>query len=54
MANLNITPLTGVPDSGVLALSASQVTGNTASGPGGRILEGGVNPTTPWAPQAAR
>src|SRR6266567_3081109 len=44
IANLNITPLTGVPNSGVLTVSASQVTGNFASGPGGGILEDGVNP----------
>jgi hypothetical protein len=44
IANLNITPLTGTPDSGVLTVSASQVTGNSAAGPGGGILEDGVNP----------
>ncbi len=44
IANLNITPLTGVPNSGVLTLTLSQVTGNTAAGLGGGILEDGVNP----------
>ena len=44
IANLNITPLTGTPDSGVLTISTSQVTGNSASGLGGGILEDGVNP----------
>src|SRR6266704_2512036 len=44
IANLNITPLTGTPDSGVLTVSLSQIRGNSASGPGGGILEDGVNP----------
>src|SRR6266705_1397898 len=44
IANLNITPLTGTPDSGVLTVTLSQIRGNSASGPGGGILEDGVNP----------
>src|SRR6266702_3516663 len=44
IANLNITLLTGTPDSGVLTVSLSQISGNSASGPGGGILEDGVNP----------
>jgi hypothetical protein len=50
IANLNITPLTGVPDSGVLTLTLSQVTGNTAAGLGGGILEDGVNPDDTLGP----
>jgi hypothetical protein len=50
IANLNITPLTGVPSSGVLTLSLSQVTGNSASGLGGGILEDGVNPDDSLGP----
>jgi hypothetical protein len=44
IANLNITPLTGVADSGVLTVTLSQVRGNSATGIGGGILEDGVNP----------
>jgi hypothetical protein len=44
IANLNITPLTGVPDSGILTVNLSQVRNNSAGGPGGGILEDGVNP----------
>src|ERR1022692_746857 len=44
IANLNITPLTGAPDSGVLTVNLSQVRNNSAGGPGGGILEDGVNP----------
>jgi hypothetical protein len=44
IANLNITLLTGVADSGVLTVTLSQVRGNTATGIGGGILEDGVNP----------
>jgi hypothetical protein len=43
IANLNITPLTGAPDSGVLTLSGSRVSGNSATGLGGGILEDGVD-----------
>src|SRR5207237_3549530 len=43
IANLNITPLTGAPDSGVLTLTGSQVSGNSAAGLGGGILEDGVD-----------
>jgi hypothetical protein len=42
IANLNITPLTGVADSGVLTITLSQVNGNTGTGHGGGILEDGV------------
>jgi hypothetical protein len=45
IANLNITPLTGVPDSGVLTLTLSQVTGNTA-GQGGGIFAVPGSPIT--------
>jgi len=44
IANLNITPLTGAPDSGVLTVNLSQVRNNSAGGLGGGILEDGVNP----------
>ena len=44
IANLNITPLTGVPDSGILTVNLSQVRDNSAGGTGGGILEDGVNP----------
>jgi hypothetical protein len=44
IANLNITPLTGVPDSGILTVNLSQVRDNSAGGIGGGILEDGVNP----------
>ena len=50
IANLNITPLTGVADSGVLTVTVSQVTGNTATGLGGGILEDGVNPDDSLGP----
>jgi predicted outer membrane repeat protein len=50
IANLNITPLTGVPNSGVLTISLSQVTGNSATGLGGGILEDGVNPDDTLGP----
>ena len=50
IANLNITPLTGVADSGVLTLNASQVNGNTGTGRGGGILEDGVNPDDTLGP----
>jgi len=50
IANLNITPLTGVADSGVLTIILSQVTGNTATGLGGGILEDGVNPNDTLGP----
>ena len=50
IANLNITPLTGVPDSGVLTISLSQVTGNSATGLGGGILEDGVTPDDTLGP----
>ena len=50
IANLNITPLTGVADSGVLTVTFSQVTGNTATGLGGGILEDGVNPNDTLGP----
>jgi hypothetical protein len=43
IANLNITPLTGAPDSGVLTLTGSQVSANSATGLGGGILEDGVD-----------
>ena len=42
IANLNITALTGVADSGVLTITFSQVNGNTGTGHGGGILEDGV------------
>src|ERR1017187_10260508 len=35
IANLNITPLTGAPDSGVLTVNLSQVRNISAGGPGG-------------------
>jgi hypothetical protein len=44
IANLNITPLTGAADSGVLTVNLSQVRHNSATGLGGGILENGVNP----------
>ena len=50
IANLNITPLTGVADSGVLTVTLSQVDGNTATGLGGGILEDGVNPNDTLGP----
>ena len=50
IANLNITPLTGVADSGVLSITLSQVDGNTATGLGGGILEDGVNPNDTLGP----
>jgi hypothetical protein len=50
IANLNITPLTGVADSGVLTITLSQVNGNTATGHGGGILEDGVNPNDTLGP----
>ena len=43
IANLNITSITGVPNSGVLTVSLTQISGNSASGLGGGILEDGVN-----------
>jgi hypothetical protein len=45
IANLNITPLTGAPDSGVLTIVASRVSGNSVTGLGGGILEDGVSPS---------
>jgi hypothetical protein len=50
IANLNITPLTGVADSGVLTINFSQVNGNTGTGHGGGILEDGVNPNDTLGP----
>src|SRR5216683_5491435 len=50
IANLNITPLTGVPDSGILTVNLSQVRGNSAGGIGGGILEDGVNPDDSLGP----
>ncbi|HEY6315992.1 MAG TPA: hypothetical protein VIY52_35010 [Streptosporangiaceae bacterium] len=50
IANLNITPLTGVADSGVLTITLSQVNGNTGTGHGGGILEDGVNPNDTLGP----
>ncbi len=44
IANLNITPLTGAADSGVLTVNLSQVRNNSGTGLGGGILENGVNP----------
>jgi hypothetical protein len=43
IANLNITPLTGAADSGVLTVNLSQIRNNSATGLGGGILENGVN-----------
>ena len=50
IANLNITPLTGVPDSGILTVNLSQVRNNSAGGLGGGILEDGVNPDDSLGP----
>ncbi len=50
IANLNIAAITGVPDSGVLTISSSQISGNSTSGLGGGILEGGVNATDALGP----
>ena len=54
IANLNITPLTGAPDSGVLTVTGSQVSANSATGLGGGILEDGVNPDDSLGSRAAR
>jgi len=43
IANLNITSITGTPNSGVLTVTLSQISGNSASGLGGGVLEDGVN-----------
>jgi predicted outer membrane repeat protein len=50
IANLNITSLTGVPDSGILTVNLSQVRDNSAGGLGGGILEDGVNPDDSLGP----
>jgi hypothetical protein len=49
IANLNITPLTGAPDSGVLTLTGSRVSGNSAAG-----LGGGIPPPRPSATSPRR
>src|SRR6266851_3267437 len=41
IANLNITPLTGVPDSGILTVNLSQVPGNSAADGGGIYASSG-------------
>ena len=50
IANLNITPLTGAANSGVLTITLSQVRNNSATGLGGGILEDGVNPNDTLGP----
>ncbi|HUC35853.1 MAG TPA: DUF4214 domain-containing protein [Acidimicrobiales bacterium] len=43
IANLNFSPFTMAPSSGVLTISQSQIEDNSATGLGGGILDGGLN-----------
>jgi len=49
IANVNLGVVNSAPNSGVLVIDQSQVVNNSASGVGGGIVEGGVNPTGAFA-----
>ena len=52
IANINLGPVTGTFNGGILTITASQIRNNTASGQGGGIFEATIIPMD--RPRAAR